>query len=91
MHVDLAAEGIRSVVWATGYCRDYGWLRLPALDRRGDIAHLGGVTAVPGLLALGLPFLRRRSSTFIDGVGRDAEALAPLIAAHLGCASARAA
>ena len=81
--LDLAAAGIRSVVWATGYRRDYGWLRLPVLDRGGELAHHGGVTAVPGLYALGLPFLRRRSSTFIDGVGRDAEELAPLIAAQL--------
>ena len=79
------------MVWATGYRRDYRWLRLPALDRHGEIAHRGGVTAVPGLYALGLPFLRRRSSTFIDGVGRDAEALAPLIAAHLDAAPALAA
>ena len=82
--LDLAAERIRTVVWATGYRRDYGWLRLPVFDRTGEIAHRGGVTAVPGLFAIGLPFLRRRSSTFIDGVGRDAEALAPVIAAHLG-------
>jgi putative flavoprotein involved in K+ transport len=81
--LDLGAERIRTVVWATGYRRDYGWLRLPVFDRAGEIAHRGGVTAVPGLFAIGLPFLRRRSSTFIDGVGRDAEALAPQIAAHL--------
>jgi putative flavoprotein involved in K+ transport len=81
--LDLAAEGIRTVIWATGYRRDYRWLRLPVFDRAGEIAHRGGVTAVPGLFAIGLPFLRRRSSTFIDGAGRDAEALAPLIAAHL--------
>ena len=79
------------MVWATGYRRDYGWLRLPALDRDGEIAHRGGITAVPGLYALGLPFLRRRGSTFIDGVGRDAEALAPLIAAYLDEAPALAA
>jgi putative flavoprotein involved in K+ transport len=89
--LDLAADGIQSVVWATGYRRDYRWLRLPVFDRYGEIAHRGGVTAVPGLYALGLPFLRRRGSTLIDGVGRDARALAPLIAAHLDAASARAA
>ena len=85
--LDLSERGIRSVVWATGYRRNYPWLRLPAFDRDGEIAHRGGVTAVPGLYALGLPFLRRRSSTLIDGVGRDAEELAPLIAAYLGAAS----
>ena len=82
--LDLAAEGIRSVVWATGYRRDYGWLQVPVLDAAGEIAHAGGVTAAPGLYVLGLRFLRRRDSNFIDGVGRDAEALAPAIAGFLG-------
>jgi putative flavoprotein involved in K+ transport len=82
--LDLAAEGIRSVVWATGYQRDYGWLQVPVLDRGGEIAHEGGVTAAPGLYALGLRFLRHRSSNFIDGVGRDAEALTAEVAGFLG-------
>jgi putative flavoprotein involved in K+ transport len=82
--LDLRAEGIRTVILATGYRRDYRWLQLPLLDPAGELRHEGGVAPAPGLFALGLRFLRRRSSTFIDGVGRDAEALAPLIAAHLG-------
>jgi putative flavoprotein involved in K+ transport len=82
--LDLAAEGIRSVVWATGYRRDYGWLQVPVLDPSGEIVHDGGVTAAPGLYALGLRFLRHRSSNFIDGVGRDAEALTAEVAAFLG-------
>ena len=84
--LDLAAAGIASVVWATGYRRDYGWLEVPVLDAAGEIVHQGGVTAAPGLYVLGLRFLRHRSSNFIDGVGRDAEALAAEIAAS--CASA---
>ena len=74
--IDLRAEGIRSVVWATGFRRHYPWLELPVLDARGEIRHAGGVTPAPGLYVLGLSFLRRRGSTFIDGVGGDAAALA---------------
>lgn len=74
--LDLRAEGIRSVVWATGYRRSYPWLRLPVLDGRGEIVHSGGVTAEPGLYVIGLQFLRCRKSSFIDGVGPDAHALA---------------
>jgi putative flavoprotein involved in K+ transport len=81
--IDLRAEGIATVLWATGYRRDHGWLRVPGVVRGGEIAHAGGRTAWPGLYALGLPFLQRRSSTFIDGVGRDAEAIAAMIALHL--------
>lgn len=89
--LDLRAEGIRSVVWATGYRRDYGWLKVPVLDAAGEIIHHGGVTPSPGLYALGLRFLRRRKSNFIDGVGSDAEELAEEILGHLatcGCVAA---
>jgi putative flavoprotein involved in K+ transport len=53
------------------------------LDGRGEIVHRGGVTASPGLYVLGLTFLRRRRSSFIDGCGLDADDLAPIVKAHL--------
>jgi putative flavoprotein involved in K+ transport len=81
--VDLRAEGIRSVVWATGFRRLYPWLKVPVLDERGEIRHEGGVTAFPGLYVIGLYFLRRRKSSFLDGVGQDAMDLTAHIAAHL--------
>ena len=77
--LDLPAHGIRSVVWATGFRRDYPWLHLPVLDARGDIREVGGRTHVSGLYTLGLTFMRRRSSSFLAGVGADAEELADLI------------
>jgi putative flavoprotein involved in K+ transport len=73
--LDLRAAGIRSVVWATGFRRDYAWLQVPVLDAGGEVIHRGGITPAPGLYVLGLRFLRRRRSSFIDGVGADAEAL----------------
>jgi putative flavoprotein involved in K+ transport len=82
--LDLDAAGIGSVVWATGYRRDYAWLDVPVLDAAGELIHDGGITTAPGLYALGLPFQRRRNSTFLDGVGRDAAELAVGIAADLG-------
>lgn len=82
--LDLRAEGIRSVVWAAGYRRSYPWLRVPVLDDRGEIRHQGGVTPAPGLYVLGLPLLRRRSSTWLDGVGDDARELAEHLSARLG-------
>jgi putative flavoprotein involved in K+ transport len=81
--LDLAAEKIRTVIWATGYRRDYSWLRAPVLDLAREIVHRGGVTPCPGLYVLGLRFMRRRRSNFIDGVGIDAEALAEHAAGHL--------
>jgi len=82
--IDLRESGIRTVLWATGFRRNYSWLKVPVLDARGEIRHRGGVTPEPGLFAIGLPFLRRRNSNFIDGVGADARVLAAAVAAHLG-------
>jgi putative flavoprotein involved in K+ transport len=74
--IDLQQAGISTVLWATGYRRHYPWLNVPVLDIRGEIIHDGGITPQPGLYVLGLNFLRTRKSSFIDGVGRDARAIA---------------
>jgi len=74
--IDLADAGISTVLWATGYRRRYPWLRVPVLNIRGEIIHDGGLTPADGLYALGLNFQRTRKSSFIDGVGNDARALA---------------
>lgn len=81
--VDLRADGIRTVIWATGFERRYPWLEVPVLDSRGEIRHHSGVTSAPGLYVLGLQFQRRRKSAFIDGVGDDARELAAHIAKRL--------
>jgi len=77
--LDLAAAGIRSVLWATGFRRVYPWLPPSVLDEHGEIRQRHGRGAHPGLYALGLQFMTRRRSSFIDGVGRDAEELAEVI------------
>jgi putative flavoprotein involved in K+ transport len=77
--VDLQADGIGTVLWATGFVRRYPWLEIPVLDARGEIVHRGGITPVPGLFVLGMQFQRRRNSAFIDGVGHDAAFLADRI------------
>ena len=75
---------IRTIVWATGFRPDYSWLDVPVLDRKGRIRHDGGVVdAAPGLYVIGLPFLRRRKSTLIDGAGDDARDLGAHLAAYL--------
>jgi len=72
LQLDLRSGEIRTVVWATGFRPDYGWLEVPVLDAKGHLQHEGGVTGSPGLYALGLPLLRRRRSTFICGIEQDA-------------------
>jgi putative flavoprotein involved in K+ transport len=74
--LDLNAAGVKTVIWATGYGFDFGWIDVPVLDTRGVPVHRKGVTEVPGLYFLGLPFLAKMSSSFLFGVGSDAELLA---------------
>jgi putative flavoprotein involved in K+ transport len=71
------------VIWATGFARNDSWLHVSVFDAAGEIRHVGGVTPSPGLYALGLRFMRTRRSSFLDGVGADAEALAEHILVHL--------
>jgi putative flavoprotein involved in K+ transport len=85
--MDLAAEGIRTVIWATGYRPDYSWLHAPVFDRKGRLRHSGGIVDAPGLYVMGLPFMRRRKSSFIDGAGADAADLALHLRQHLARAA----
>ena len=85
LQLDLARGEIRTIIWATGFRPDYPWLRVPVLDHRGRIVHDGGVTEAPGLYVMGLPFMRRRKSSFIYGVADDARD----IVAHLGATLAQ--
>lgn len=88
LRLDLASAGITSIIWATGYAFDFGWLQAGTFDTRGRPIHERGVTTVPGLYHLGLPWLSRRASAFIWGVWHDAAFLASLIAARVETKSA---
>ncbi|MBW2422800.1 MAG: NAD(P)-binding domain-containing protein [Deltaproteobacteria bacterium] len=83
LSLDLGSGEIRSIVWATGFRPDYSWLELPVFDRKGRLRHDGGVVDAPGIYVMGLPFLRRRKSSFIHGAGDDARELSAELAAHL--------
>jgi putative flavoprotein involved in K+ transport len=72
-----------SVIWATGFRPHFPFLDPRLLDRRGAIVHEGGVMTQPGMYLLGQPFLRRRKSSFLDGVGPDAVDLSDHLARHL--------
>ena len=84
LQLDLGSGEIRSIVWATGFRPDYGWLDVPVLDAKGQLRHDGGTVAdSPGLYALGLPVLRRRKSTFICGIEDDAREVTDHLAQYL--------
>lgn len=82
--LDLTREGVSNVIWATGFRLDFGWIDLPIFREDGRPRHQDGVTEVPGLYFVGLPWLSCRGSAFIWGAWKDAERLAGLIAADKG-------
>lgn len=80
--LDLKAEGISTILWATGFKLDFGWIDLDIFREDGRPRHLDGVSEVPGLYFVGLPWLSCRGSAFIWGAWRDSERLAAHIAAR---------
>ena len=70
--LDLAAAGIGSIIWCIGYRADFSWIEVPVFDGRGYPAHDRGVTTVPGLYFLGLPWLYTWGSGRFSGIARDA-------------------
>jgi putative flavoprotein involved in K+ transport len=83
LSLDLTNGKIGTVIWATGFRPDYGWLHVPALDRKGRLRHDGGIVDSPGLYALGLNFMRRRKSSFIHGTQDDVCDLGAHLTAYL--------
>ena len=78
--LSLTESGITAVVWCIGFAPDFGWLDAPVFNGRGHPVHTRGVTAVPGLYFLGLPWLHTWGSGRFSGVARDAAYLAERIA-----------
>jgi len=73
--ISLRSEGIRTVLFATGYRPDYSWLRLPLTEPDGTIRQCRGVTSAPGIYVVGQRFQHRRDSAFIDGARHNAHAV----------------
>lgn len=88
LDLKLDDGSIKTIIWATGYKPDYSWLDVPVLDRKGSLRHDGGIVDAPGLYVIGLPFMRKRKSTLIDGVGDDAGYLAGHLVSSLDALAA---
>ncbi|MDO8883467.1 MAG: NAD(P)/FAD-dependent oxidoreductase [Pseudotabrizicola sp.] len=82
LSLNLHNHEITSIIWATGFAMDFGWIKADAFDEKGRPVHSEGVSTVPGLYFVGLPWLSCRGSAFIWGAWRDAERLAGIIAAR---------
>lgn len=80
LELNPAEAGITSIIWATGFDVDYGWLKVDAVDEAGRPQHQRGISNEPGIYFLGLPWQTRRASSFIWGVWHDARFVADHIA-----------
>jgi putative flavoprotein involved in K+ transport len=77
---DGSSSEVGVVVWATGYRSDYTWIDVPGVLRDRQVVHSRGVTDVPGLYFLGLPWQHTRGSALLGFVADDAA----YVAAHVG-------
>jgi putative flavoprotein involved in K+ transport len=75
---DLSVD---AVIWATGFSVDHSWIKLPIVDQDGTARHRRGVTDIPGLYFLGLPWQHTRGSALLGWVKEDAEYIAGRIGA----------
>lgn len=78
--LDLRAQGVSSIVWATGFRFDFSWLDVDVFDENGAPVHKRGIAGERGIYFLGLPELTNRASSFIYGCWYDAK----YIATHIG-------
>ncbi|WP_159698314.1 NAD(P)/FAD-dependent oxidoreductase [Arthrobacter sp. 18067] len=78
--VNLADANITSVIWASGYKLDFSLADMPFTDQWGYPRHDRGVTQIPGIYVVGLPWLTRHYSAIVGGVGLDAEYMAGRLA-----------
>ena len=82
LSLNLKEAGISAIIWATGFKPDFGWIEIDLFRDDGRPRHKDGVSEVPGLYFVGLPWLSCRGSAFIWGAWKDAERLAGVIAGH---------
>ncbi|MGC2124758.1 MAG: MSMEG_0569 family flavin-dependent oxidoreductase [Xanthobacteraceae bacterium] len=81
--LDYRGAGITSIVWCIGFRTDNSWIDLPLFNGRGQPSHARGVTPIPGVYFLGLPWLYTWGSGRFSGVARDAEYLAEHIKSRI--------
>jgi putative flavoprotein involved in K+ transport len=77
---DGSTLDVASAIWASGYRFDHSWIELPIADEKGKLVHRRGVTDVPGLYFLGLPWQHTRGSALVGWVKDDARFIAERIA-----------
>lgn len=80
--LDLGQEGITTIVWATGFRHDYGIVKLPVTDEKGNPIQDRGVSRYRGLYFVGMPWMPTLKSVLLASVGEFASEIASTIAAR---------
>jgi putative flavoprotein involved in K+ transport len=74
----------KTIVWATGYRPELGWIEPSVIDAQGRVEQDRGIaTNVEGLYFVGQPFQTGFTSALIDGAGRDATRVVRRIARRI--------
>jgi putative flavoprotein involved in K+ transport len=84
LELNYKEANIKTVIWCMGFKTDYSWIEIPLFDGKGYPSHRRGITAVPGIYFLGLPWLYTWGSGRFSGVAQDAKFLAESIEARHG-------
>lgn len=84
VRIDFEKENITSIVWCIGFHPDFKFIQLPVFNLRGFPETERGVTQIPGLYFLGLPWMHTWGSARFSGIAEDAEYLVEKIAANVG-------
>jgi putative flavoprotein involved in K+ transport len=82
-NLDLASLGVSTVIWCNGFDADWTWVNADIFDQAGRPTHSNGITALPGLYLLGMPWLSSRKSGILMGVSDDAARLVKHMRDHV--------
>jgi putative flavoprotein involved in K+ transport len=82
--LDIAAQGVSTVLLCTGMRQDTTWLPADILETTGTLKHEQGATPYPGVYAVGIPWLTHRGSGILYGIGTDAARIAERVKHYLG-------
>ena len=78
----LAQEGISTIIWATGYALDFGWIDAPLVDELGYPRNTRGVSTIPGLYFVGLLWQHSQASASLVGPALDGPHLVEAMNRH---------
>jgi putative flavoprotein involved in K+ transport len=78
--LDLAREGIGTVLFSAGFRPDYSWIDHPVVDDLGFLRQARGIAELPGLFTIGMLWQLDQGSATLFGMPRDARH----VARHLG-------